>query len=226
MAIKKPGFHPVMGEALNDSNSILMDMSEDNAVLKKIDLKDTDAFDTYVTTLLRKKNTKFGIGGYLEKRSIYQRSTVFADASNSKYRNIHLGVDIWSTSDSPVFCPADGIIHSFQDNAGFGNYGPTVIIEHFLQNEKSYSLYGHLSRKDLKRLKKDQILLRGERIGHLGATTENGFWPPHLHFQLIRNLENNSGDYPGVCSASEKNKYEINCPDPALWLGLQSNVTY
>jgi murein DD-endopeptidase MepM/ murein hydrolase activator NlpD len=226
MPVKNPGFYPVMGEPLNDSNSILMDMSEGNLVLETLDLKDTDAFNTYVTTILKEKNKRFGIGGYLEKRSIYQRSAVFADSSDSKYRNIHLGIDIWSAPGSPVYCPADGVVHSLQDNTGFGNYGPTVIIQHFLQNNKSYSLYGHLSRKDLKRLKKDKILHSGERIGHLGSTGENGFWPPHLHFQLIRNLENNSGDYPGVCSASEKSKYEINCPDPAKWLGLPANVTY
>ena len=226
MTIKNPQFYPVMGEALNDSNSILMDMSEDNLILKKIDLNDTDAFDAYITTLLKEKNKKFGVGGYLENRNIYQRSTVFANSSDSKYRNVHLGIDIWSAAYAPVYCPADGVIHSFQDNSGFGNYGPTVIVEHFLHKEKSYSLYGHLSRRDLKRLKKDQKLLRGEKIGHLGSTRENGFWPPHLHFQLIKNLENNSGDYPGVCYTSEKNKYEINCPDPALWLDLAANVAY
>lgn len=226
MSIKCPEFHPTMGEALNDSNTILIDMSEHNLVLKQIDLMDTDAFEAYVTTLLRKNKKRFGIGGYLEKRNIYQRSRVFEDATDSKYRNIHLGVDIWSFSDSPVYCPEEGVVHSFQDNKGFGNYGPTVILEHFRKDKIIYSLYGHLSLKDLKKLKIGQTIKKGERIGHLGSSFENGNWPPHLHFQMIKNLENRSGDYPGVCSASEKERYVVNCPDPASWLGIPANIIY
>ena len=49
---------------------------------------------------------------------------------------------------------------------------------------------------------------------------ENGHWPPHLHFQLIRELGDWSGDYPGVCKYSEKEKYLANSPDPDLMLGM------
>ncbi|WP_339923056.1 peptidoglycan DD-metalloendopeptidase family protein [uncultured Cyclobacterium sp.] len=226
MSIKGLEFHPIMGESLNDSNTILMDMSENNFALKQLDLLDTSAFEAYITGLLKQNKKRFGIGGYLEKRNIYQRSKVFEDAADSKFRNIHLGIDIWAISDSPVYCPEQGVIHSFQDNKGFGNYGPTVILEHFLEGEMIYSLYGHLSVKDLNDLKIGQTIKRGEKIGHLGSSLENGNWPAHLHFQVIRNLGNNSGDYPGVCSYSEKERYSENCPDPASWLGLHANIIY
>ncbi|GEO23892.1 hypothetical protein CQA01_44260 [Cyclobacterium qasimii] len=215
-----------MGESLNDSNTILMDMSENNLALKQIDLLDTPAFEAYVSALLKQNKKRFGIGGYLEKRNIYQRSKVFEETADSKYRNIHLGIDIWALSDSPVYCPEEGVVHSFQDNKGFGNYGPTVILEHSREGGIIYSLYGHLSIKDLKELTIGQRIKRGERIGHLGSSLENGNWPAHLHFQMIRNLGDNSGDYPGVCSASEKERYATNCPDPALWLGIRADIIY
>jgi murein DD-endopeptidase MepM/ murein hydrolase activator NlpD len=226
MSIKYQEFHPIMGETLNDSNTILMDMSEKNPDLKKIDLLDTIVFEEYINKLLKQSSKRFGIGGYLEQRNIYQRSTVFKENSDSKFRNIHLGIDIWSYTNSQVYCPFDGVVHSFQDNKGFGNYGPTIILEHFWQGETIYSLYGHLSTKDLKSLSVGQPILKGENIGHLGSSIENGNWPPHLHFQMIRNLENKQGDYPGVCSSSEKEKYKENCPNPASWLGIPANVIY
>jgi hypothetical protein len=31
----------------------------------------------------------------------------------------------------------------------------------------------------------------------------NGDYAPHLHFQIISNIEDYQGDYPGVCSKSD-----------------------
>ena len=222
MSINHLEFYPIMGEALNGNNTISLDMSTNNLGLKEIDLLDTQAFERYVTGLLAQNKKGYGIGGYLEIRNIYQRSSVFEDSSPSKFRNIHLGIDIWSAAGTAVHCPVDGVLHSFQDNKGFGNYGPTVILMHSFHEEKIFSLYGHLSQKDLLHLKVGQTFEKGERIGHLGSSPENGNWPPHLHFQLIKDLKGKSGDNPGVCSSSEKEWYRDNCPDPTSWLGLQA----
>ncbi|WP_339902230.1 peptidoglycan DD-metalloendopeptidase family protein [uncultured Cyclobacterium sp.] len=222
MSINHLEFYPIMGEVLNGNNTIWLDMSTNNLSLKEIDLLDTQAFERYVTGLLAQNNKVFGIGGYLEMRSIYQRSSVFEDSTANKFRNIHLGIDIWSAAGTAVHCPINGVLHSFQDNKGFGNYGPTVILMHSFQGNNIYSLYGHLSHKDLLHLKVGQTFEKGEKIGHLGSSPENGNWPSHLHFQLIKNLGRKSGDYPGVCSSTEKEWYQDNCPDPTVWLGLQA----
>lgn len=210
-----------MGEELTSENTLILDMSAGNLALQQIDLLDTFAFESFVAGVLANQGMKYGIGGYGENRSIYQRSMVFADNSFS-YRNIHLGVDIWTTAGKAVFCPLDGKVHSFQDNSGFGNYGPTIILEHIWRGKKIYSLYGHLSQNDLEQLKPGQIFLSGEKIGHLGQTSENGHWPPHVHFQIIHDLGSKKGDYPGVCAENEKESYLFNCPDPSLWLGEPS----
>jgi hypothetical protein len=55
---------------------------------------------------------------------------------------------------------------------------------------------------------------KGALLAHFGEPHENGHWPPHLHFQLIRNIGLAKGDYPGVCRFSEREKYLSNCPDP------------
>lgn len=206
-----------MGEPLTKENTMQLDFSPANSELEEVDISNTEVFDAFVFDQLRVKGKKYGIGGYLEHRAIYRRSEVFATTS-AEFRDIHLGMDIWCSAGSPIFSPWRAVVHSFQDNAGFGNYGPTVILEHELAGEKLYSLYGHLSRKDLEVLRQGQILEAGERVGHVGPFPENGDWPPHLHFQLMIELWGNRGDFPGVASRNDLPKFGKNCPNPALIL--------
>lgn len=211
---------PVMGEELGVHNAIAIDLSKKNEALNRVNLTDSQHFCTFVDSLREKENKKYALGGYLENRIIYTRSNVFATDS-VVFRNIHLGVDIWANAGTPVHCPLDGEIHSFQDNAGFGNYGPTVILEHVLRGIKIYSLYGHLAKADLDQFYPGKHVTAGETLGHLGEEQENGNWPAHLHFQLIQNLEGLTGDYPGVCRESEIDHYAWNCPNPNGWLNCE-----
>lgn len=216
-------FFPVMGENLNFENTVKLDFSAENADLDALYLGNTVLFDAYVTQQIRDSGSKYGIGGYLEHRAIYRRSAVFATAA-ADFRNIHLGIDIWTETGVPLYSPLDGRIHSFQDNAGFGNYGATIILEHELFGRNIYSLYGHLFLSDLENLEVGQEVKAGDLLAHVGPFPENGDWPPHLHFQLMWDLMGNVGDFPGVCSKREVDIYEANCPDPNLI--LRSEVIY
>ncbi|WP_087938652.1 peptidoglycan DD-metalloendopeptidase family protein [Algoriphagus faecimaris] len=214
---KEMDFFPVMGENLTVENTHKLDFSPANKSLEKIDLNDTTSFNEYVFGQLKLASKKYGFGGYLEKRAIYRRSEVFA-TNESDFRNIHLGIDLWCEAGSPVYCPWEGRVHSFQDNCGFGNYGPTIILEHNIEGEKLFSLYGHLFRSDLENLTPGQAIKKGEILCHVGPFPENGDWPPHLHFQLMRDLLGNSGDFPGVASERDLDSLSKICPDPNLIL--------
>lgn len=206
-------FYPIMGELLTSENTMKLDFTEENQALKSVDISTTEAFDQYVFDQLKQKNKKYGIGGYLEKRAIYRRSEVFA-TEESAFRNIHLGIDIWAQAGAPVFAPMNGRVHSFHDNAGFGNYGPTIILEHEINRKTLYTLYGHLFLKDLDQLEIGKEYKAGDLLCHVGPFPENGDWPPHLHFQLMRDLGGNVGDYPGVAAEKDLEFYRENCPDP------------
>ena len=67
-------------------------------------------------------------------------------------------------------------------------------------------------------LTEGQIIPAGKQFATFGVKEENGYWPPHLHFQLIFDMEGMMGDYPGVCQFSKSVLYLENCPDPALIL--------
>jgi murein DD-endopeptidase MepM/ murein hydrolase activator NlpD len=105
-------------------------------------------------------------------------------------------------------------------NNHFGDYGATIILQHNIDTTSFHTLYGHVSLTDLQQLRIGQFITRGQCLAHIGAPHENGNWPPHLHFQIIEDMQLKEGDYPGVCKVSEKAYYLKNCPDADLVLQL------
>jgi murein DD-endopeptidase MepM/ murein hydrolase activator NlpD len=202
-------------DAGNDS-LLALDFTDNNTELSLSDITDTEHFARWVSHKLEQNNCLYGIGGYFEHRSIYGRSALFDTADEP--RRLHLGIDIWANAGTTVYAPLDGKIYSCQDNNNFGDYGPTIIIAHDLDGLRLYSLYGHLSRESLNGLYEGKPVSMNEVLGHFGDVTENGQWPPHLHFQLMFDMEGLKGDYPGVCRYSEKERYRANIPDPNLIL--------
>jgi murein DD-endopeptidase MepM/ murein hydrolase activator NlpD len=201
--------HRLFYEPLTPDNSISLDLSAKNKDLNPAIFRDIPSFCAYID---QQVGTKTGVGGYLEHRIIYEAHENFATAS-ADFRNIHLGIDFWATAGTPVFAVADGVVHSFQVNPGSGNYGPTIILHHPALG--IYSLYGHLAFTDLAGLSVGMPVTEGQVLCHLGEPHENGGWPPHLHFQLIKDMQGFHGDYPGVCAQRDLAFYAENCPDPS-----------
>jgi murein DD-endopeptidase MepM/ murein hydrolase activator NlpD len=201
-----------------------LDLTESNLELTIELVTDTAAFSKWISHAIAANNCRYGIGGYMEHRTIYNRSSLFD--TTGEPRRLHLGVDIWGDAGTPVYAPLAGHIHSFADNNNFGDYGATIILQHNLQGFTLYSLYGHLSRKSLTGLQTGQSVKVNQQIATLGDVNENGNWPPHLHFQLILNVGDAKGDYPGVGRYSEKKDYLKNIPDPNLILQLSGMVNF
>ncbi|GAB3890624.1 hypothetical protein GCM10028803_01610 [Larkinella knui] len=191
---------------------LILDFTARNAELDGIDLTDTAVFTDYVFGKIRQHGAVVGVGGYNEPRVIYRRSPHFNQVGEP--RCIHLGIDLWTEAGTPVFAPLDGVVHSFQDNHHFGDYGPTIILEHTLDGKPLFTLYGHLSRPSLTGLRKGKPYKAGEKIAEIGPYPENGDWPPHLHFQLMTDLGGHTGDFPGVCTLTDRERYLAICPNP------------
>jgi len=184
-------------------------------------IADTARFSNWVNQQLLQNHCRYGIGGYMEHRTLYARSALF-DTANEEPRRLHLGMDIWAAAGTPVYAPLQGTVHSFQNNDRFGDYGPTIILQHQLDGLPLYSLYGHLSANSLQHLQVGEPIEKNQQIATFGTERENGSWPPHLHFQLMFDMQGNAGDYPGVCRFSEKEQYQDNIPDPDLILKFYS----
>lgn len=203
-----------------------MDFTEANKELTGEIVDDTERFSQYIHDKLKASGCLYGIGGYGEKRSIYSRSRLFGNRENAEEpRRLHLGVDIWGEVGTPVYAFMGGLVHSYAFNDAYGDYGATLILVHYLDDFTFYSLYGHISLRDIEGLKTGGPVSPGQVVGHFGEPHENGHWPPHLHFQLIKTMGMKRGDYPGVCKYSEREQYLENCPDPDLVLNLNRYVS-
>lgn len=210
-------FHPVISEADLEKGMAIVDLSVHNAGMQE---GSQLVPNQELQKAFEKSQVVFLCGGYGEERNFYSTSALF-NAPGEEPRTIHLGTDIWGPPGTAVFAPLGGVIHSFAYNDNPGDYGPTIIMEHQLDANSFYTLYGHLSFTDLGRIRAGQFINRGEQIGHFGKSSENGGWPPHLHFQIIIDIDVYQGDFPGVCSKTEKERQLENCPDPEFMLGLK-----
>ncbi|TXK36756.1 peptidoglycan DD-metalloendopeptidase family protein [Pontibacter qinzhouensis] len=209
-------FAQVLSTSLTSRQVCRLDFTVANPLLQQVNLRNTEEFNEAVQQMLAQQQASVGIGGYLENRFIYSRSTHFTGASEN--RNLHLGIDVWVPAGTSVFSPLNAVVHSFQDNNNFGDYGPTIILQHELDGIPFFTLYGHLNRSSLPGLYVGKAFAKGEKIAEVGPYPENGDWPPHLHFQVISNMQGYSGDFPGVAALSENAKYSTLCPDPNLIL--------
>ncbi|CAN0606544.1 unnamed protein product, partial [Ectocarpus sp. 12 AP-2014] len=104
-----------------------------------------------------------------------------------------------------------------------GDYGPTIILEHTLHHITFYTLYGHLSIESLIGLFKGKVFKAGETLAKLGTPDINVNYAPHLHFQIIKDLEGNEADYPGVCALENLQHYKFNCPNPNYLLKIKGS---
>lgn len=210
--------HPVFQPDLTPGNTLFLDLSENTEIASLLAPDNADPTGERIFSLMREKQAIYGYGGYMEDRAVYRRSPLFRD-NRGNARSIHLGTDIWAPAGTPVYVPLDATVHSFRNNDTFGDYGPTIIMRHTIAHHTFYCLYGHLSAESLYGLHNGRALAAGSLVGKIGDSFENGDWPPHLHFQFITDIQNWSGDYPGVCFPHEKVKYRILCPDPIIFFG-------
>ncbi|WKL49157.1 peptidoglycan DD-metalloendopeptidase family protein [Flavobacterium pectinovorum] len=209
----------VIDSSIDFSKYVALDLSVTNKGLVESKPLTAADFENFIANYLKKNNAEIAFGGYIEGRNLYQRSTIFKN-ENLPERNIHIGLDLWGKVGTSILAPLEGKIHSFKNNEGFGDYGPTIILEHEVENEKFYTLYGHLSLESIENITVGTVFKKGDRLATFGNSTVNGDYAPHLHFQIINNIENYYGDYPGVCNINDLNFYIENCPDPNLLLKI------
>lgn len=181
------------------------------------EFNDLELFQFKINQLQKSQQEKLIAGGYLEARSLYT-SEDFSVIGNSgrEERTIHLGIDFWLPSKTPVHVPINGVIVTVTNNNKFKEYGGLIIVKHKENNIEFYTLYGHLSMDSLEGAKVGNPVKKGDCIGFLGNSEENGSWASHLHFQVLLSMLHFENDFPGVALHSEVEVWKSICPDPNL----------
>jgi murein DD-endopeptidase MepM/ murein hydrolase activator NlpD len=206
----RTSFGPLFETGLTVGNTVYMDLSSSN---REFDGIGEAELDRAILKKLAATGAVAGVGGYLENRSLYRDTELF---QGDEERCIHIGVDVFVPAATAVYTPLDGEVQSFANRQLSGDYGPVIILRHRLDDFEFHTLYGHLSEASLDGLVDGQIFSAGEKLAEIGPRPVNGNWPPHLHFQLIRDMQGHRGDYPGVVRPAELDFFRQNCPDPSV----------
>jgi len=220
--IRRRSPYPVLGYAYAAADYLHLDLSAQNPDFAKQDVASYEGLDAYIREKLCHHGAKVGYGGYAEDRIFYRQSPLFNDGKTAP-RCIHLGVDLWQAAGTPVYAPLSARVHSYGYNSGLLDYGGTIILQHELEGLAFFTLYGHLSKASLEGLKKGEVIAQGEHFATFGDRHENGGWVPHLHLQVMLNMQGKTGDYPGVATRAEAPFYLKNCPDPMVFFPFLSS---
>ncbi len=220
-------FAHVMGYPLDTDNVHEYDLSVASAEPGRFDQwRDARLFTRVLVDRLRDVHAKAGIGRYDEVRGIYATDLFRGEGNDGpEWRSVHTAIDVFLPSGASIYAPLAGTVHSLRDNDHPGDYGPTVVLRHEVDGGLTFfTLYGHLSRETLPRLTVGQSLGAGDIVGWLGDEGVNGGWPPHLHVQVICDLLDRDGDFPGVARAAERELWLAISPDPSPLLGLRTDA--
>ncbi len=183
---------------------------------------ETAALTSAIERELRLAHAFVGVGRYDEPRLLYT-SPLFGESGSpiDERRTVHLGIDLFLEAGSNVRAPLDGTVHTIADNVAPLDYGPVVILRHLAGDAgEFFTLYGHLSQESIAKLLIGQPVPKSQAFAKIGTVSENGGWPPHLHFQIIVDLLGLNEKFPGVARVSERPIWTNLCPDPNLLLGI------
>ncbi|MSR02318.1 MAG: aminotransferase class III-fold pyridoxal phosphate-dependent enzyme [Gemmatimonadetes bacterium] len=225
------GFIPIIGT----DPGILpprVDLSIGSEFLDDFRLIDDDAaLERRINWLRQSVGARVAIGEYDEARLLYTSELFRTEGFDGpEWRTVHIGLDLFAEAGCPVRTPIAGRVKSVRHNAGPRDYGPTVVVEHHVTDHEGlpltfYTLYGHLDLETLASLHPGQPLQAGATVGRLGAASINGGWPPHVHFQVVVDLLDRSGEFPGVARPSEREVWTSLSPAPHRLAGVPNTRT-
>jgi len=173
-----------------------------------------------IQNIVRQRNAALAVGRYQERRPVYSAPLFVGRNPTDERRTIHLGIDLFVESGTPVIAPFDATVYDLADKRAPLDYGPVVILRHQTAERHFFTLFGHLSRESLTQLKTGDYIARGQPFACVGTSAENGGWTPHLHFQMVLDLLDLSTDFPGVAFPSQQDLFACLSPDPNGILGI------
>lgn len=167
----------------------------------------------------RERRHRFGVGRWDEDRVGMYTTKLFH--GDGEPRTVHMGLDLQADEATPVFAALPGIIWGAAVLRAPGDYGGTIIVRSYIltgsgKRQEIFVLYGHLSHLSAQRCSRGQEVAKGDLLGWLGGSNENGGWNPHLHLQMSW-LEPVAVDLPGAVSLKHRDLARQLFPEPLFF---------
>jgi 4-aminobutyrate aminotransferase-like enzyme/Ser/Thr protein kinase RdoA (MazF antagonist) len=212
------GFGPVMPIQLGHSVSILpLGADRDAAGRASPGISYAERLKIVVPQV-----TGVPVGRYGEDRAIY----VAAAEDGIEPRVLHLAVDLYAATGTPVLAPLPARVALVGNDATENGFGGILVLEHESHTPHCFwTVLGHFAPASIAGLKPGMAVERGATLGRLGQPHENGGWLPHLHVQLLTTLcFDRAEDVIGVVHRSQYDLWESISPNPNQILGLPLDV--
>jgi hypothetical protein len=136
--------------------------------------------------------------------------TGYSHGDTVKSGKLHAGNDCNGSSDTPVYAIYDGIVY-YADYAG--TWGTLIEVRHTSPDGiEFFTVYGHLGLSDLL-VEAGDTVTKGQALGYLGTTSENGGYDEHLHFSIY------TGEHPSGSSLLRGHVESLEgYEDPIPWM--------
>lgn len=215
-ALAAAGIVPILNPAPSRKDSIVLRADGTDPAMPAYSDR---AFDDWFAAT----GARYGLGPFGERRSVYA-TPQFADSASPERRTFHMGIDVFAPAMTPLYAPLPGTVHEVAYNADPLDYGNTLILRHELNGLPLFTLYGHLAGTLPGLLQPGDRVEPGQLIAHFGDWHENGGWAPHVHFQIMADMLEQSGNFFGVGHESLWDIWQGICPDPDLILRLPPGI--
>ena len=201
--------YPLFGDFLKGAPYIF-DFSSNNPKTLEYTLFDFEQFNTMIFDELEASKHQWGIGKYLEERKTLLRA--YPNIIEEK-RYYHLGLDIITPFNTPMFSPLDAEVYKTGKETTVGNYGGYIILKHDINGVVFYSFYGHLKTPHL--VSTGEKIKAGQEFAHIGEESDSGGWFCHVHLQILTQAAIDAGymDW-GYISPELLPKVETYFPSP------------
>lgn len=176
--VKTPQLHELLFPSLKNQRWGYINFGEESFAVKgnPNPLLTPEAQTEWVQRLHARNNIEFSYGGYLEDRSNLWRGHYMAPGATW-----HLGIDYNVPAGTPIHLPCNApLIASVADKDQNGGWGGKLIFKRL----DKFLIFGHLAHKSMAS-KVGFNFVAGDLIGHIGESSENGNWFPHLHLQVV-----------------------------------------